>query len=199
MLRHILIFFFLLVSLVSFGQTQLKDEDSVKHHSKLAIEIAPVIQWNSAFDINTSYAGIEANAVFDKRFVAGMHGELLLGRFLKRVVFPNSYEFDNYKLGVYAGYNFNLHQKMFLRPQLRASFAKARWSELEEKRYFAEDNYLEMRPEVLMGYQLIKRLAIAGSVGYDLASGVDLLGTSNKDLTGFNLSLSVRVSVIKYD
>ena len=65
--------------------------------------------------------------------------------------------------------------------------------------FFAEDNYLELRPEILLGYQLINWLSVSGSFAYDIASGVDLIGTTANDLSGINLSLSLRVSVINYE
>ena len=63
---------------------------------------------------------------------------------------------------------------------------------MENKRFYTDDIYFEFRPEITLNYSPIKKLSVFSGIGYNLVSGEQLIGTTQKDLTGENLTLGIR-------
>jgi len=195
--RYLLIIFLVFTSFSVFSQINAEKSDTTEKKRPLSLEIAPIVQWNSVFDRYSAYGGLEVDIVLSNKYILGIQGEFLLGEFLKRVVFPNIYEFDHYKFGVFGAYQFNLSEKFYIRPQFRGNICYAIWQEAENRRFYTDDIYVEIRPEINIGYRFVKTVSLFSSIGYNSVVNLDMIGTSAEDLSGETISLGVRIRLLE--
>lgn len=117
----------------------------------------------------------------------------MLGTFLRRVVFPETYEFSNYKYGLSAGYNFPVTESFWLLSRLKVSQQRVKWIEQEGESFAISDQCLEFRPMVGFRGFFLKNIFAGGSVGYNFAEGLEMSGVEQKDMNGIVLSVNIGV------
>lgn len=196
MKKYLPLFILFIYSFASAGQNTAENVDTIDHKLHYKLEIASSVQWNRVFGKTSAYGGFDIDVVIKDKFVAGLQGEMLLGEFLKRIVFPNVYEFDHFRAGVLFGYQVIVAEKFSVRPQFRLNYVNARWVELEDQRFFTEDSYFEIRPELNIGYFIINKLTLFGNLGYNIPSEVELIGATTDDLRGIHMGLGLRLTLI---
>ncbi len=192
-----LTFLFLFISFISFSQKESIISDTVEQQNALSIEISPGIAWNTIFDETTAYGGLEVNTIIQNKFIIGVYGEYFLGELSMRIVFPNFYVFDHYKLGLVGGYNFQVSDKFHIRPKLKFLYCEARWTEKEEKRFYTSDQYLEYFPEMMVALFPKKKIYVNAGIGYHFTSSSNLIGASDSDLSGLNLSAGIHIKLFE--
>lgn len=147
--------------------------------------ISPYLQWNEVFERPMAYGGADVELVYKQRVAVGIYAETMLGTFIKRVVFPNTYELTNHKYGVMAGYYHPITEKLKVSGLLKFSRQYVRWQEIEGERFTLADYCYEIRPQVGVSYSVLKNLYFGGRLAYNFTHGLDMSGIDNGDMDGW--------------
>ena len=162
-----------------------------------SVFLNPYLQWNEVFKRPMPYAGADAELRFKERIIVGVNGEMMLGTFVKRVVFPNPYELTNHKYGLTLGYNHPIGERLNLTGRLKMSQQYVRWQEVEGERYTLADYSYELRPQVSISYKIIENIHFGGTLGHNFSNGLDMSGIGRRDMNGWIYSINLNFRIWK--
>lgn len=192
-MKKILTLCFILFPFTFILAQETAETDTVEVNPAFNYQITPYMQWNKVFGRTMAYSGIEMEMVVREHVLIGVFGEVMLGTIIKRTLFPNLYEFRNYKYGLVAGYNYSMNDKLQVTGGVKASRQHVKWMQQEGESFSISDNCTEIRPFLGVNYVLTENILAGGAIGYNIANGVELPGIEQKNMHGLALNLNIGI------
>ena len=182
---------------LAYGQS-IEPPDSIQFERKKNFEIyiGAGYQNNQFVETSASFAGIYLGVLIKERLDLNFSYAVILDNFKQQLIFPSTHRYDqrNYRIGVQ--YSF---LKTKVRPHIGTgyNYNRAFWNPLEDSDDTFNNNFDVVEFYIGANWILNQVLTLEGSVGYNKASGGEMIGLSEDDYDGMLIKVALRCTLFK--
>jgi len=176
------------------------EEDSVKTKSiftKLTPYLFPTLEIAGTENSSSLSFGGGIGAIYKDKLQVGGFVQIYDGDFSKRIIFPNSFQLDYSYAGFFVAYQVYARGPFRFLAEGKFGSGEAAWTLSETGEILDTDNFLVYNPRIGVDYRFTNFTILNVSLGYRLASNLNLVDLENGALNSLTLSATLKLGWFK--